>query len=192
MLFGCKNLVNKKGNSIILKKYGIWSKEKRDSVVELELNKLNNWLELVERTEEIVCSGSKAQIILKTDTIVKKISFINPCMEYYSCILIRSRNTIHIHNDTIFKTKRIFYPLDSLENVLKRDIENNGKNRALSLSPEKLIIYISYSINGIEKVSNLLNTLTNVYESITNRTDIKIWLENKINPPPPPPPPTDN
>ncbi|MBL4887462.1 MAG: hypothetical protein JKZ03_03225, partial [Flavobacteriaceae bacterium] len=87
--------------------------------------------------------------------------------------------------------RELFYPLDSLESILRRDIANNGKNPRLSDNPGKLLIYISYDKNGIEKLPNTLNKLTQAYEKITNKTDIKIWLNERFDFPPPPPPPNE-
>ena len=115
----------------------------------------------------------------------------NPCWEGLACILIKQKNVIEIHNDTINKANENFYPLDSLPQILKRDLENNGKNPKLSDNPEKLLIYISYDKNGIEKLPNTLNKLTASFEQVTNRKDLKIWLNEKIDIPPPPPPPTE-
>jgi hypothetical protein len=126
---------------------------------------------------------------LKTDKELKTIYFRNPCWEDFGCILIRQKNVIEIHNDTINKSDEKFYSLDSLESVIKRDFENNGKNPKLSDNPEKLLFYVSYNNLESKKLLKTLNKLTEVYERVTNRTDIKIWLNEKIYFIPPPPPP---
>jgi hypothetical protein len=160
--------------------------------VELKLNQFKNWNKLINQTEIISCNDSLPKITLRTDNEIKTIYLQNPCWKNFGCILIKQRNIIQIHNDTINKYDD-FYPLDSLESVLKRDVENNGKNFDLSDSPEKLLIDISYDKNGIENLPKFLLKLTQTYEKITNNTDINIWLSKRFGdfpiPPPPPGPP---
>ena len=79
--------------------------------------------------------------------------------------------------------------MDSLEGVLRKDIENKGKNLELSESPEKLTICIQYDDeNNFKNLPNILNQLTETYYRITNKTDLKILLidENYFSLPPRP------
>lgn len=94
--------------------------------------------------------------------------------------IIKSKNVIEIHNDTIFKHKKGTFPLDSLEYVLKMDITNNGIHPMLSENSKKLVISISYDgQNEFSKLIENLDELTEQYYRITNNTDIKIWLTDK-------------
>lgn len=76
-----------------------------------------------------------------------------------------------------------------MESVLRKDIENKGKNLELSESSEKLTICIQYDDkNDFKNLPNILKQLTETYYRITNRTDLKILLvdENYFSPPPRP------
>lgn len=189
-LFNCQN-VDKESNKIIEKCFGLLNNENDSIAVELNLSKFNNWKELLERTEQIVCNDSIPKISLKSDSIIKRIYFQNPCWKNFSCFLIKEKNIIEIYNDTINKSNEKFYSLDSLAMVLKRDIDNNGQNPSWSDNPEKLLIYISYDNYGIKKLSNTLNLLTQAFEQVTDRSDLKIILDEKVEvlpilqPPPP-------
>lgn len=187
-LLNCQN-AEKKSIQIIEKDFGLLGNENDSIAVELNLSEFNNWKKILERTEQIVCNDSIPKVTLKNDNVIKRVYLRNPCWEGLACILIKQKNVIEIHNDTINKANENFYPLDSLPQILKRDLENNGKNPKLSDNPEKLLIYISYDKNGIEKLPNTLNKLTASFEQVTNRKDLKIWLNEKIDIPPPPPPP---
>ena len=187
-IIGCRNS-DKKEKPLVKIEFGNLDSESDSIGVELKLNKFKNWKDLLERTERIACNDSFPKITLKSDNKIKTIYFRNPCWEDFGCILIRQRNVIELHNDTINKNNENFFPLDSLENVLKRDLENNGKNPKFSDNPEKLLIYISYdNKNGFKNLPYTLNQLTETYNRITNKTDIKIWLNEKIYFVPPPPP----
>ena len=189
-VFNCQN-AEQKPLKIIETDFGI-NQSKNDSIgIELRLNEFNNWEELLERTESIVCNDSLPKITLKSDEKIRTVYFRNPCSERFGCILIKQRNTIEIHNDIINKADREFYPLDSLASLLKKDYKNNGQNPRLSDSPEKLLIYISYD-DRFENLPNTLNKLISEYEKITDKKDIKIWLNKKFDFPPPPPPPVNS
>lgn len=187
-IIGCQ-YSDKKGKHLVQKEFGKWKGENDSLGVELNIDRFLKWNDLLARTEKIVCNDSLPKITLKTDKELKTIYFQNPCLEDLTCILIRQKNVIEIHNDTINKNNENFYPLDSLESVLRKDIANNGNNPKLSDNPENLLIYISYdNKTGFKNLPSTLNQLTETYNRITNKTDIKIWLNGKISFVPPPPP----
>ncbi|AWX46182.1 hypothetical protein HME9304_03214 [Flagellimonas maritima] len=188
-IIGCQNSVQNE-KQLARQVFGKWQGENDSLGVELNIDQFKKWNDLLERTERIACNDSLPKITLTTENKLKTIYFRNPCWEDFACILIKQKNVIEIHNDTINKNDENFFPLDSLENVLKKDLENNGKNPKLSDNPEKLLIYISYdNKNGFKNLPNTLNQLTETYNRITNKTDIKLWLNEKIYFVPPPPPP---
>lgn len=185
---GCRNSENKEPQ-LILKEYGKFELAKDSLSFELKLNQFKNFKQLLEKTEKAVCNDSFPKLVINKKDKTKIIYFQNPCWDHYACILIFQRNTIEIHNDTIIKQNQIFYPLDSLDNILKKDINNYGKDPFFSDKPEKLIIYISYDENGLERLPNTIDKLTDSYEKITSKLDIRIWLNERIEFIPPPPPP---
>ena len=189
IIVGCQNS-DQKGRHIVQKEYGKWNLENDSLGVKLEISRFTEWSDLLKRTEEIVCNDSVPKIILKRDKELKTIYLQNPCWEGLACILIKERNTIKIHNDSVSKYGEQMYILDSLDNFLKRDFENNGKNPILSDSPDKLLIYVSYD-NGFEKLPHTLDKLTTSFEKNYGKMDINIWLDEKLMIIPPPPPPID-
>ena len=164
----------------VQREFGKWKTETGSLGVELNTNKFNNWSDLVKRAGKIVCNDSIPKITLKINNETKTIYFHNPCWEDNSYKIIKSKNVIEIHNDTIFKHKKGAFPLDSLESVLKMDIANNGINPMLSENSKKLVISISYDKkNEFNKLLENLDKLTEQYYGITNNADIKIWLTDK-------------
>ncbi|MFD0991058.1 hypothetical protein ACFQ1R_13195 [Mariniflexile jejuense] len=186
-IIGCHKL-DKKDKQLVQKEFGIDKTENNNLGVELELNQFDKWKDLLNRTDKIACNDSLPKITLKTNKEIKTIYFHNPCWENFLCILIKEKNTIKIHNDSIGKYHDELYSLDSLTSILRRDLENNGKNPMLSERPDKLLIYITYTKNGFENLPKTLDKLTKAYELITNKTDINIYLDEKFDIPPPPPP----
>ncbi|SDS68119.1 hypothetical protein SAMN04487764_2787 [Gillisia sp. Hel1_33_143] len=185
-IFSCQN-AEQKPIKLIEKDYGLFENENDSIGVEIKLNEFDNWKEILERTERIACNDSLPKLTLKSAAEIKTVYFRNPCWENFGCILIKQKNTIQIHNDTISKSDRFFYPLDSLANVLKKDFENNGKIPSWSVSPEKLIIFISYDYGKMERFPKTLRRVVNEYEKLTDSVVLKIWLNEKFDIPPPPP-----
>ncbi|MGB5820692.1 MAG: hypothetical protein WBG90_14500 [Saonia sp.] len=179
----------RKKELLTLVDYGRWNAQNDSLSVELKLREFKDFRELLNRTEDIVCNDSLPKVTIRTDQKIKTIYFHNPCWENYGCILIKQKNVIEIHNDTIFKSWELSYPLDSLENVLRRDIENYGKNPEFADNPKKLLICVSYDSLQPYRLYRTLDGLTNVYSKITDSTNINIWLNERIDFIPPPPPP---
>ncbi|TAI48886.1 hypothetical protein [Flagellimonas allohymeniacidonis] len=171
------------------KDFGLFPNENDSLAVELKFAEYNNWRELLERTERIVCNDSLPKITIENDSLIKRVYFKNPCWEEVICVLTKQRNIIQIHNDTISKYDQLLYPLDSLGSVLRRDFENNGKVPSLSETSEKLMFAISYDNDWIERLPVTLKRLTKEYEKVTDSIVLKVWLNEKLETPPPPPPP---
>lgn len=190
-ILSCQN-TEQKTVKIVETNFGLYKNENDSIAVELKLKEFNDWKKLLERTEQIVCNDSLPKITFDNDSIIKRVYLRNPCWEGIGCILIKQKNTIQIHNDTISKSDRFFYPLDSLASVLKKDFENNGKIPSWSVNPEKLMVFISYDNNKMERFPKTLERVVNEYEKLTDTIVLKIWLNEKFDiPPPPPPPPVD-
>ena len=187
-MIGCDNTV-KKERQLVETEYGKKYTENKSISVELALEDFEDWRSLLRRTHRIACNDSLPKITLKTDAEIKTVYLHNPCWEGIGCLLIKEKNTIKIHNDSIGKFYEDLYPLDSLFPILKRDLENNGKDQSLSDSPDQLLIYVSYDKNGFENLPETLDKLTGAYKLISNNTDINIWLDQKVDIVPPPPPP---
>lgn len=186
----CQELQQKEKKELLtMVDYGKWNTQNDSLGVELKLEEFKDFRELLIRTENVVCNDSLPKITIRNNQKVKTIYFHNPCWDDYGCILIKQKNVVEIHNDTIFKSWESRYPMDSLENVLRRDIENYGKNPDLADNPRKLLIYISYDSLQPDKLYRTLDGLTDVYSKITDSTNINIWLNERIDFIPPPPPP---
>jgi len=183
-IIGCNNNEKKQLSSI---EFGKWNSNSDSLSVELQPNKFKSFRELLNWTESVSCNDSIAKITLNKKDTIKTIYFQNPCWEKYACILIKQKNTIRIHNDSIYKAHKV-YPLDSMYSIIKRDIENKGKNPLLCENPKKLLFEISYWKKGNWDLHNTLDRLTNDFEGITNNRDTRIWFSQRIEDLPPPPP----
>ncbi len=194
-IIGCQNIDKKEKVSVqtetalIEMEFGKWKTKDEILGVDLDVNNFENWFDLINRIEKIVCNDSLPKMTLTTDSEIKTIYFRNTCSKEHSFRIIKTKNVIAIYNDKISKNNESGIPLDSLENVLKKDIDNNGKNLDLSESSEKLTICVQYDDKSeFNNLPNILNQLTETYYRITNKTDLKIFLidENYFSPPPKP------
>jgi hypothetical protein len=194
IFIGCKKDEKKeqkpvvKKNVVVQTEFGKWNEHNESLGVELNFKKFDNWNDLVKRAGNIVCNDSIPKVTIKTNNHTKIIYFQHPCWESGASKPVKSNNVLEIDNDTIFKPKSNTFPLDSLESVLTKDIHNNGLNPYFSESPKKLVISITYDKESdFKNLGEILDRLTQQYYSITNKTDIKIWLTDKefLKPPKP-------
>jgi len=191
-IIGCQN-IDKKVNESVQKETGLVQIEfgklnqQNDSLsVELDVNSFENWSDLINRTEKIVCNDSVPKITLTTDNEIKILYFKNTCLKEESSRIIKTKNVIGIYNNKISKNNESGISLDSLESVLRNDIENNGKNIRLSESSKKLTICIQYDDkNDFKNLGDILKEITETYYRITNKMDLKVLLidETYFSPP---------
>ena len=155
----------------------------KDKVVEIEFTKFVSFENLADRIEQIVCNDSVPAFIINTDSIYKTIYPINPCWDLYACILIYQRNAMTISNDSIIAYFDTTKPLDSLTNLLKAQIQNFGRSEYHAESFRKLIFTIEEDSLDAQRLKETLDYLTNVYFQVTNRTDIHLRIDKRIEPP---------
>ena len=104
-LVSCQNSERKETKkSLVLVDYGKWNSQNDSLGVELKLSRFKDFRELLIRTEDIVCNDSIPKLTIINKRKIKTIYFHNPCWDDYGCILIKQKNVIEIHNDTIFKS----------------------------------------------------------------------------------------
>ncbi|HKK66694.1 MAG TPA: hypothetical protein VJ946_00735 [Bacteroidales bacterium] len=142
---------------------------------------------LFKRIEDIVCKDSIPKILINSKRNEKIIYPINKCYRGMDISIRPPHNHIYIYDDTIVKYFVDTYPIDSLENVMQKDIENMGKNPDWCDHPVKLYTLFGDKHYNPNKLENKLNKACNIYEKLTNRRDIKIYITLPPLPPPPPP-----
>lgn len=176
---------------LIHKNYG-WETQDDGGFVTADYKNFKSFKEFVNHIQTIVCEENIPRITLKNKQNIQHISLSNPCHLKYSCVLVKRKNIITLRNDIVEKQGR-FYPLDSLELIMKRDLDNYGKRPLYADDPKKILFKIIYDTDEFLRFPETLKILVEVYEKTTQKTDIKIWLETPIPvPPPPPPPPKTN
>ncbi len=190
-VMGCQKTPNNKEMPREKMIFGKWETLDENLDVNIDYSNLSTWNELLEAANTIACNDSVPKIRLSNEKTIKDTYFLNDCREKGIVSCLMQRDIISIHNDTVSKYDEFFYPLDSLESVLKREIYYDGTNPKFNTNPDYLIINISYDEkSGFKSLPNTLNRLTETYYRITNKTDINIKLgEKAMYPVPPPPPP---
>lgn len=184
VILSCKN----PKYNIIVKNYPNYYSNNDSTVILLDLSKFKTFNDLIKRIDKIYCDDSIPKITLKTDTHIKNIYPIAYCYEKFACILIKEKNIIEIHNDIVIKADRR-YSLDSLIKIMTKDYFNFGKDPFYSSNPKKIVLYISYNENGLKKLPKLLEFITNTFEEINTKNELRISLHERIKILPPPPMP---
>ena len=166
------------------KVYGRENIENDSLHVALNLEEYDDWDSLYNRVNNIVCTDSTPYLSFTADGIKKSVYIYNRCSTVMLCPT--SRNTLMIVNDTIHRMDPKSL-LDSLGSEMKKHYTNQGESRYYSEKPEHFMVSIAYSGRGVDKLPNLLNRITNIYDDVNPRTELAIVLDQ-----PPPPPPKNN
>lgn len=96
----------------------------------------------------------------------------------YGCIppIIKLKNVIGVSKDSIYKWNE-FYPVDSLEQILKNDLMNYGRNNKLADNPKSLVIQLlNPEKESIEDIENNLTNLCRIYNKIKSETKDSLEL----------------
>ena len=184
IVISCTNNFNEE-RIVTHKNYG-WEIQNDSLIVDVDYKEFKSFEGLVNHIENVVCEDHIPRITLKNKEYIQHINISNPCYLKYICVLVKSKNIITIYNDTVEK-QGCFYPLDSLELVIKRDLNNYGKAPSYADHPDKLLFKITYDTDEFLKFPETLKTLVDVYEKTAQKTTIKIWVAAPIPVPPPPP-----
>jgi|SRR5690554_660505 len=152
-------------------------------VIEINIQDFSSYEQLVDRIEQVVCNDSVPAFKIESDSTYKTIYTINPCWDLYACILIYQRNVMMIINDSIITYFNSIKPIDSLATLLKAQIQNFGKSEYHAERLDKLIFTIEQDSLDAKRLTRILDDLTSIYLNETNRTDIHIRLDKRIEPP---------
>lgn len=192
VIAGCQNKKQQdKSNNLV----GKVESNIEDNTVALELAEFDNYPNLLKRVDEIVCNDSipVVKIRINDTAYIHKVS--TPCWDKIGVILIKQKNVLIVHDDSI---EKIFtnpwmckkFELSKLGFLLEKDISNNGENENWSESPAKHILSISVSDDSVNKLQPIFLELSRTYERNFINSDIRIWLTDYVpyfEPPPPPP-----
>ena len=166
VIAGCKNEKQKdNGTNLVVKV----ESNNEDNAVALRFAEFDNYTSLLKRVDEIVCNDSVpvVKIRINDTAYIHKVS--TPCWDKIGDILIKQKNVLIVHDDSIekrFTNPWMYkkYELSKLGSVLEKDISNNGKDQNWSESPAKHILSISVSDDSVNKLQPIFLELSRTYE----------------------------
>ncbi len=169
-------------------RYGRLNENNHHKAARIDLNEFDSYLDLLFRIHEMACNDSIPTIVLNDKGMIIELGLSNPCWEGVACMLIKSRNILKIHDETIRHGSDI-YQLSSLKEELSKHYCNNANEQSpiYSETPHDLIIKIFYEDIPFIRIDDLLLRLVKEYDSQNVNVPLKIWLERYLPPPPPPP-----
>ena len=151
--------------------------------VEIDIDTLANFGEMLKVMEEIDCVGSYALFKIETDKKIYKIQpkqFCDIPSDY------KLREIIYINTDSITVNYQLKYPIDSLQVVLKNHLLNSENNSNYPSADEKrmLSINIDRTKNISETKNHLLNIINEVNELNSKRNFVFMFDDRGILPRP--------
>jgi len=147
----------------------------------VELDSLDNFEELLNIADEIVCDTKSPLIYFENKDAIFKFLIDKDCLIAFNIADYKERNIIFIQGDSIIINDKMSKPLDSIEKVLNNHILNKGKNPKYSTSIEKAIIF--YHQDSLFKsidIKEQLLKISNAFNGIRNTNGDSIPLKIKL------------
>jgi methyl-accepting chemotaxis protein len=184
ILFSCQEQRNK--NKRIKFYYPNQSEFNKSAEYELvDVKTFKNFDVLIDSVENIKYKSKRIYINVQNDNTEYNILASTFFGQDYPPI-IKFKNILKISSDSI--SKNVKYPIDSLKNVLKRDLENFGKNNRLSDSPKKLIVSVTTDIGKLESLlTKICKTFNEIKTESTDTLLLNLQLNRRLEIVPPPP-----
>lgn len=157
--------------------------ETKEDITNVSLNYMLSFESLLSTLDSILCQNRHPAILLEDiDSTISLVPY-NRCSNTGSSHLIKSRNKLQIHNNSILSNSSEVLSLDSLEQELERHINNKGEKVNFAESSESLIIVISFQDQGYYPLRNTLLRIIKSYTSLTKTKTVRILLRKRIVPP---------
>lgn len=158
--------------------YGIKQKNADSLSVSVRISDFDNYENFIDRLKQITCYDSIPRIVLETEN---KILNIYP-IEYCEIPMFhpKFRNTFFIQKDSIIKNERKV-EFAELSKLMKQNFGNMGEKADFAESPEKvLFIFEFYENKGVDGIEKYLETITESYDLLQSKTELKIVFWPKI------------
>lgn len=165
-------------------RYEYIKNQNTEKEVFVDIDSYSNYLKLYSRVQDIICNDSIPVIKIRGEKHVKQIYPLQVCWRRTSCLLIRARNALAIHNNEIVIDQK--YKIDKIESLVYAHYCNYGVDFRHSTDLRKAIIRISYDDNtSPDSLHYILDRLTDAYDKTKISEPIIISLERRAPPPPP-------
>jgi len=157
--------------------------EGKENITNVSLNYMQSFESLLTTLDSIICQKGHPAILLEDNDSTISLVPYNWCGKTGGSHLIKSRNKLQIHNNTILSNSSEVLSLDSLEQELEKHINNHGDEVNFAESSESLIIIISYQSQGYYPLGDILLRIIKTYTSLTKENTVRVLLKKRIPPP---------
>ncbi|TDQ25461.1 hypothetical protein DFQ07_1883 [Tenacibaculum caenipelagi] len=157
----------------------------KDKYKLVDIKTFENYNALIDSVENLKYSSKQTFLKLEDEKATYNILASTFFGQDYPPI-IKFKNILSISSDSILKNSK--YPIDSLKIVLKRDLENFGRNDSLSDSPKKLIVSITTDLHNLENlIIKICSTFNEIKTTSTDSLQLNLQLNKRLEIVPPPP-----
>ena len=161
-----------------IREYGFKQKDTDSLNVSVRISEFDNYENFLDRLKEIVCYDSIPKIVLETENQIRNIYLIEYCE--IPMFHPRFRNTFFIQRDGIIKNERKI-EFSELSMLMKQNFENMGEKADFADSPEKVLFIFEYYENkGVDGIEKYLEAITESYDYIQVKNELKITFWRKI------------
>ena len=169
--------------------------EEKSNKVFIKLDSISSFKELLERIEKIACENNIPVVTYENENSIFNLIPLHKCPNNMMISCWRERNEITITHNSINISYFDRIGIDSLPYIVKKHIQNKGKEYVFSSSPRLAFFSIQKdSLLTINKTKEILLSISESFNKINEENgdslplNIKIGAEKIIEIKPPPPP----
>lgn len=145
---------------------------------EIPLEEYTTYGELLNKIEEVGCNHGIPVIHYQHAGILKKLHVFAFCED--EIVEFRERDVIILKHGDIFK-KSTKVNKDSLSLLIRKDLQNDGRDENYARSPDKLTFIIEHNPSTpIEEFKETLNTLTQALDITGAPEGVRIVLSHRV------------
>jgi len=145
---------------------------------EIPLEEYTTYGELLDKIEEVWCNQGVPVIHYQQNGIVKKLHVCSFCED--DIVEFWERDVIILKHGDIYK-KNIKVNKDSLSLLIRKDLQNDGRDANHARSPDKLSFFIEHNPSTpIEELKETLETLTRALDITGAPEGVRIVLSHRV------------
>jgi hypothetical protein len=157
--------------------YPSFEKLKEIKIDTLNLEKLENYNELISKLENLNYGEKYGFLKLKNENRIYNLSLTTRHGFCYGGPITKRKNLITVSEDSIMKNEELFH-LSHLTEILEKDLKNNGKENEYAESSEKL--RISLALKNPENFVHLEEYLFNIigrFNQLNNEKNYELNIQ---------------
>ncbi len=163
--------------------YPSYEKISKIKIDTLNLSEYQNYDDFISKLENLNFKGNGYGLLrIKNNNNIHNLKITTRHGFCFNSRLVKQKNLIIISEDSILKNDNLFH-IESLSSILKKDLQNNGKDKRFADNSEKL--KISFVLKNHKNFNLIENYLMNIIDNFNklnkqNEYELNIQIDRKF------------